>query len=78
MKVDIRIVITVGALIGGIIFGYSKFQEKVATTESTVEKHDVRLDKIDVLDMEQSTLIQTSTSTVERNTRLLEKLEARF
>ena len=78
MKVDIRLVLTVGVIIGGAIYGYGKFQEKVEKTETIVAQNTERLYTNDMLDAVQTTLIETTTKTLERNTKLIDQIEARF
>jgi len=64
--------------LAAIILVAGRYLEKTDKSESLVESHEIRLDQVEQIDIRQSVLIETSTETIERNTRLIEKLEAKF
>ena len=67
----IGIIITVSlALIAGFI-GYGRLQMKAEKTEQIVEKHDVKINEAENINIQQSVIM-------ERNLRLIEKLEKKL
>ena len=65
------VVITIILALLAFAVGYGVLQHKAETTAITVDRHDEEIMKIREIDVRQSTIM-------ERNTQLIEKLEAKF
>ena len=78
----VSIIVSIVVLLGGITLGYGKLQQKtenviedVKDVEVEVAKNEENIEELDKFSIQQTILMREALKIVERNTKLIEKLE---